>query len=225
MNQNLKKRRMRNLVVGAFLATPILASLISAIHLIDFFDLGNNSWMSYVLAITFELGSIASFVSLGVLKKVKKWAVISIFVILLFMQLAGNVYYVFDYVNQKLAVDPKWLDTFIEMVRPLYDSDSASDYKFVLAMLIGIAIPLVSILFLKSLVDYLSVEDDEPLPQPAPTEGPQEAEAPTQEAPTQDENLDDSVSAMEDIRGVEKSMDSMPESDDFDAALYENTNK
>jgi hypothetical protein len=150
---------MRNLVVGAFLTTPILASLISALHLIDFFDLGNNSWMSYVLAITFELGSIASFVSLGVLKKIKKWAVISIFIILLFMQLAGNVYYVFDYVNQKLATDPKWLNTFIEMVRPIYDSDNASDYKFVLAMLIGIAIPLVSILFLKSLVDYLSIEE------------------------------------------------------------------
>lgn len=160
MSNDKKAKRAKKLVIASFLATPIAASLISTLHLVNFFYLGNHSWMSYVLAATFEVGSIASFVSLGVMHKIKKWMVMLIFTILFFMQLLGNVYFVFEYVNQRLAENPAWLSSFVEMIRPVYDSDSLSDYKFVLALMIGTTIPLVSILFLKSLVDYLSVQED-----------------------------------------------------------------
>ena len=158
---NLNKK----IVVIAFLLTPIIASIISCIHIVDYLNLGNPDWMSYFLAITFEIGSIASFVALSVLDKLKKGMVLFIFFVLFFMQLIGNVYFSFSYINIKLLTDPSWLNSFIELVRPIYDAEEVSTYKFILAMIIGVPIPLVSLSFLKSLVDYLKV-DDTMLPQP-----------------------------------------------------------
>jgi len=75
------------------------------------------------------------------------------------MQITGNVYFSFEYVNIQLASNPKWMSTFIELVTPLFTFESQSSYKFVLAMLIGLPVPIVSLAFLKSLVDYLKVDD------------------------------------------------------------------
>lgn len=149
-NKDLNKR----IITISFLAVPILASLISTIHLIDFFSLGNPTWMSTFLAITFEIGSIASFVALSpnVMKKVKKNLIMFIFFVLFLLQLVGNVYFSFDYVNQQLLTHSSWMNTFIEMFFLQEDPIMA---KFILALIIGLPIPLVSISFLKSLVNYL----------------------------------------------------------------------
>ena len=148
----------KNIVTIAFLLTPIIASIISGIHIVHFFALGNPDWMSYFLAITFEIGSIASFIALSVMDRIKKSMVIFIFVILFFMQLIGNVYFSLEYVNQQLAINSSWLSTFSEMCHPLFGDIEQSTYKFILAITIGVPIPLVSLSFLKSLVDYLNVD-------------------------------------------------------------------
>jgi hypothetical protein len=149
----------RKMVVASFLLTPIIASLISTIHIVHFFALGNPTLMSYLLAITFEVGSVASFVALSVLDRIKKGIVMFIFTILFFMQLVGNVYFSFEYVNQQLAIHGSWLNSFIELVKPLYDPENPNTYKFILSLVIGVPIPLISLSFLKSLVDYLHVDD------------------------------------------------------------------
>ena len=159
------KEKWSKIIVASFLAVPVLASIISTLHIVHYLNLGNPDWMSYFLSITFEVGSIASFVALSVLDKLKKGMVLFIFFILFLMQLMGNVYFSFEYINIKLLADPNWLNSFIELVRPIYDAEYVSTYKFILAMIIGVPIPLVSLSFLKSLVDYLKV-DDTMLPQP-----------------------------------------------------------
>ena len=169
------KKNWNKIIVGSFLSVPILASIISTLHIVHFFSIGNPDWMSYFLAITFEIGSIASFVALSVLDKIKKGMVMFIFAILFFMQLVGNVYFSFEYVNIKLATDPGWMGTFIELIKPIFDAENPSTYKFILAMVIGIPIPLVSLSFLKSLVDYLKVED---VPMQIVAETPEKVEDP-----------------------------------------------
>ncbi len=155
---NNKSKHWNNLIIGSFLAVPIFCSFISTLHLVHFFNLGNPDWMSYFLAIVFEIGSVASFVALSVLDKIKKGMVMFIFTILFVLQLIGNVFFSFQYVNLKLSVDPAWMSTFIELSKPLFDVEDPSTYKFILSLLIGVPIPLVSLLFLKSLVDYLKVD-------------------------------------------------------------------
>lgn len=154
-----ERKRWDKLIIASFLAVPILASIISTLHIIHFLDLGNPNWMSVFLSVTFEVGSVASFLALSVLDKVKKGMVMFIFVILFLMQITGNVYFSFEYVNQQLAVTSGWMNTFIELVTPLFAFENQSTYKFVLAMLIGLPVPIVSLAFLKSLVDYLKVDE------------------------------------------------------------------
>ena len=150
----------RTLVIIAFLLVPIITSIISTVHIVNFFSLGNSTWISYSLAVAFEVGSVASFIALSVLDKIKKGMVVFIFSILFFMQLIGNIYYSFEYINIKLISDPSWMNTFIELIKPVYDVDTASTYKFILSLLIGIPIPLVSLLFLKALVNYLDPDKE-----------------------------------------------------------------
>jgi hypothetical protein len=158
-----RKKTWDRIVIGAFLSVPILASIISTIHIVHLFNLGNPSWMSVFLAITFEVGSIASFMALSVLAKIKKGMVWFIFVVLFLMQLIGNVYFSFEYVNNQLSVTGSWLANFVELMKPICNFEEFSTYKFLLAILIGTPIPMVSLAFLKSLVDYLKVDDDESL--------------------------------------------------------------
>jgi hypothetical protein len=155
----LKPNDFRKLVVGSFLAVPALSSLISTIHIITFFGLGNMTWMAIILALAFEIGSIASLMTLAVLDKINRFAVWFIFVVLVAMQMLGNVYYTYDYISQAMVSNPQWIDSFIDLVEMMtMQKLEQRTTKFILSLLIGLPIPIISLAFLKSVSDYLKPE-------------------------------------------------------------------
>lgn len=163
----MKSSLHRKLVIFLFLSIPFLSSLYSTIHIVSLFDLGNPTWMSIGLAIAFEIGSIASLMSFSVLDKIKKAPIYFIFGVLFLMQLIGNVYFSFDYVTIKMLTQPDWLMTFRELLGFIIgDSPDNPLTKFVLSLIIGVPIPLVSICLTKSLVDYLESDKKEVKPTP-----------------------------------------------------------
>ncbi len=152
----LTPKDLRKITVGFFLAVPFLSSLISTLHIITFFGLGNATWMAVVLAIAFEIGSIASLMTLTVLDRINKMAVWFIFVVLIAMQMIGNVYYTYDYVSVAVLSNPQWITSFVELVEMVtMQKMEPRTTKFVLSLLIGLPIPVVSLAFLKSVADYL----------------------------------------------------------------------
>jgi hypothetical protein len=151
----------RKIVIGSFLAVPFLSSLISTIHIITFFGLGNMSWMAIILALAFEIGSIASLMTLTVLDKVNKAAVWFIFFVLVIMQMLGNVYYTYDFISSAMSSNPKWIDSFIDLVEMMtMQKLEQRTTKFILSLLIGLPIPIISLAFLKSVSDYLKPENN-----------------------------------------------------------------
>ena len=154
-----KKRNNEKWILVIFLLVPFMSSIISTFHLVDFVLLGNTMAMAVVLAITFELGSIVSFVTLSekILKKIKKEYIWFIFILLFILQAFGNVYASFDYIREKLIVDPTWLDSFIEMTLGVLDPIMA---KLMLSVIIGLPIPLISLILLKSAIDYFYTPDE-----------------------------------------------------------------
>lgn len=155
----LKPNDFRKIVIGSFLAVPALSSLISTIHIITFFGLGNMSWMAIILALAFEIGSIASLMTLTVLDKVNRFAVWFIFFVLVVMQMLGNVYYTYDFISQAMASNPQWIDSFIDLVEMMtMQKLEQRTTKFILSLLIGLPIPIISLAFLKSVSDYLKPE-------------------------------------------------------------------
>lgn len=155
-----RQRKIDRNLLFAFLSVPLLSSIMSAIHLINMVELGNPFFMAVVLAVTFELGSIVSFVALSknILQRLKKDILYLIFGMLFVLQAFGNVYSSFDYIRVMLIADPTWLDSFREM---FFNAIDVSTSKLMLSCIIGLPIPIISLAFLKSAIDYFSFDGDD----------------------------------------------------------------
>ena len=147
MNDKLVKR----FVIGTFVSLYALVSIISTIHVIDFFELSNPYWLAVTLAIGFEIGAAASLASLVILKKMNRTIVWSLFIAITLMQMQGNMYYAF--IN--LESFSGWSELF-----DLIDEDLI-DQKRILAFVSGAILPLIALGFIKSLVDYIKPEDED----------------------------------------------------------------
>lgn len=158
----MKTANFKKAIVCCFILVPLLSSIISTVHLVDFFYLGNPSWISYTVAIAIELGAVASFLTLSILSKLNKTIVWGMFFILFFMQVIGNIYFSYDWVTDKIAQDPTWLANFREMMEFFVYKVDMKTSKMILSLLIGVPIPLISVFLLKSTTDYLGT-DAEPL--------------------------------------------------------------
>ena len=145
-----KNRLIKGFVIGTFVMLYLLVSIISTIHVIDFFELSNPKWLAVSLAIGFEVGAAASLASLITLDKMNKTLVWALFITITAMQMQGNMYYAF--IN--LEDFQGWVELFnlIEW-EPLAQ-------KRLLAAVSGAILPLVALGFIKSLVDYIKPESD-----------------------------------------------------------------
>jgi hypothetical protein len=128
----------------------LLVSIISTIHVIEFFKLSNPEWLAISLAIGFELGAAASLASLVILDRMNKTLVWMLFGTITLMQMQGNMYYAFVHMENFQG----WSELF-----GLIEEDVVYQ-KRVLSAVSGAILPLVALGFIKSLVDYIK-----PVPQ------------------------------------------------------------
>jgi hypothetical protein len=141
----------KNFIIGTFVTLYVMVSIISTIHVIDFFELSNPKWLAVTLAIAFEIGAAASLASIIALKKMNKGIVWALFILLTLMQAMGNTYYAF--------VNLKGFDGWIELFG-LIDEDPVQQ-KRIVSFISGAVLPLVALGFIKSLVDYIRPEEKE----------------------------------------------------------------
>lgn len=147
----MKDKLVRNFVIGTFVSLYLLVSVISTIHVIDFFELSNPYWLAVTLAVGFEVGAAASLASLVILKKMNKTLVWALFITITLMQMQGNMYYAFINLNDFES----WSQLFNLIEEdPLYQ-------KRILAFVSGAILPLIALGFIKSLVDYIKPDEDE----------------------------------------------------------------
>lgn len=144
-----KEKIVRNFVIGVFVLLYVWVSLVSTIHVIDFFKLTNPTWLAIALAVAFEIGAAASLAAIIVLDRTNKTLVWFLFILLTCMQMMGNMYYA--YVN---AHDyASWMELFaLNEEEPIFQ-------KRILAIVAGAILPIVALGFIKSLVDYVKPEN------------------------------------------------------------------
>ena len=152
---NLKVKRnnlLHGFIITTFVSLYAIVSVISTIHVIEFFSLSNPYWLAVSLAIAFEIGAAASLASIIVLDKMNKSLIWGLFIILTCMQMMGNTY--FAYTN--LTDFKSWVELF-----GLVDEDPLYQ-KRVLSIISGAILPLVALGYIKSLVDYIrpAIGDD-----------------------------------------------------------------
>jgi hypothetical protein len=147
----MKNKVVTYFIIGTFVTLYLIVSVISTIHVIDFFRLSNPEWLAISLAVAFEIGAAASLASLIALKKMNKTLVWILFITLTAMQMMGNTYFAFT----NLENYKDWVDLFgLTDEEPLFQ-------KRVLSIISGAVLPLVALGFIKSLVDYIKPEDSE----------------------------------------------------------------
>jgi len=152
MNTNKLTNRF---IIGTFVTLYVVVSLISTIHVIEFFKLSNPDWLAISLAVAFEIGAAASLAALIALKKMSKWMVWGVFLILAAMQMMGNTYYAFSHLHDFGG----WSELFgLNEEELIYQ-------KRVLSIISGAILPLIALGFIKSLVDYIRPAEfkDEPV--------------------------------------------------------------
>lgn len=156
-----KYTKIQIINIIAFLIVPIISSFISTYHIVNFFQIGNSFALSMFLSISFELGALASAISITILDKISKFVTWAIFLILIVFQIIGNVYYTFEYIVRQEVLDPKYLDVPARFIAYFLDFETTDEIRMFLSILIGIPIPLISLAFLKTLVDYISNHNEE----------------------------------------------------------------
>lgn len=139
----------RNFIIGTFVTLYVMVSIISTIHVIDFFRLSNPEWLAITLALSFEVGAAASLASIIALKKMNKSIVWVLFFTLTAMQAMGNAYFAYMHLKDFQG----WIELF-----GLIDSE-VIEQKRILSIVSGAILPLVALGFIKSLVDYIKPDD------------------------------------------------------------------
>ena len=146
---NFREKAIRNFVITTFVSLYVITSIVSTIHVIDFFKLSNPTWLAVSLAIAFEIGAAASLASLITLDKMNKGIVWSLFIILTLMQAMGNAYYAYIHLRDFQG----WIELFGLVEEELIYQ------KRVLSIVSGAILPIVALGFIKSLVDYIKPEE------------------------------------------------------------------
>ena len=145
----MSKKAVSYFIIGTFVTLYLLVSIISTIHVIDFFSLSNPQWLAISLAIAFEVGAAASLASLITLDKMNKGIVWMLFLLLTAMQAMGNPYYTYVHLTNFQG----WIELF-----GLVDEELIYQ-KRVLSIVSGAILPIVALGFIKSLVDYIKPDN------------------------------------------------------------------
>ena len=146
----MKNKLVHRSIIATFVSLYLLVSIISTIHVIEFFKLSNPEWLAISLAIGFELGAAASLASLVILDRMNKTLVWMLFGTITLMQMQGNMYYAFVHMENFQG----WSELF-----GLIEEDVVYQ-KRVLSAVSGAILPLVALGFIKSLVDYIKPESE-----------------------------------------------------------------
>ncbi len=142
-------------IISIFVGLYAMVSVISTIHVIEFFRLSNPEWLAVTLAIAFEVGAAASLAAIIILDKTSRWLVWSLFVIITAMQMMGNMYYAYTHLGDFQF----WSELFgINEEEPIFQ-------KRILSIVSGAILPIVALGFIKSLVDYIRPTKEESKPE------------------------------------------------------------
>jgi len=137
-------KKERN-IFFAFITPPIAISIISMLHMVTLFQTANSFWMSVMIAVSVEMAAIASLVALATLKKLSRGTVWTIFGVLAFLQVLGNMYHA--YVN----MSPESFDSIMTLFG--IGERNIWSIRLVTFMISGI-LPIISLTFVKGVVEY-----------------------------------------------------------------------
>ena len=147
----MKNKIIHNGIIAIFCSLYFLVATISMINSVAFFNLSHEGFMSWSLAIGFELGAAASLGAIIILEKTNRAMVWGLFLLLTSFQMMANSFHAYINLEEYMG----WVELFgLQEEEPLFQ-------KRVLSIISGAVLPLVALGFIKSLVDYIRPDKKE----------------------------------------------------------------
>ena len=131
-------------------------ALVSTFHAISFFGLANNSWVSVMLAITFEIGQAAVLFSIltgaSGKNKVIPWILMCV---LTLVQVLGNVYSSYHYA---VVNSPDEIKYFTDSVLFFIQDPDPQVNQVMISYITGAILPIVALCMTSMIVDVSGVD-------------------------------------------------------------------
>ena len=135
----------------------ISVALVSTFHAVSFFGLANNSWVSVMLAITFEIGQAAVLFSIltgaSGKNKIIPWILMCV---LTLVQILGNVFSSYEYLITNSADNLRFFKEPIFVWTDLPDDQC----NVILTYIIGAILPIVALLMTSMVTNYLNKDEE-----------------------------------------------------------------
>jgi len=202
-------KKTKGSIILIFLIVPFISSVISMIHVVKFLSLGNTYVVAVTLAITYEIANLTILMAMVLMKKLRAFFVWACFVVLLSVQIVGNVYYSYDFILVNIAGNSGYLTTFISFIQEMIEFENNKTIVFTLACFLGLPIPMVSLFLVKSVVDYLELgADAEPEPVTlALKDIPTQTHGLTKDATEEDKKRFDEIMSREKVEAIKKEVE------------------
>ena len=155
----MMNKHFRKIFLILFAILYISVALVSTFHAVSFFGLANNSWVSVMLAITFEIGQAAVLFSIltgaSGKNKIIPWILMGV---LTLVQILGNVFSSYEYLITNSADNLRFFKEPIFVWTDLPDDQC----NVILTYIIGAILPIVALLMTSMVTNYLN-KDEEPI--------------------------------------------------------------
>lgn len=153
----MMNKHFRKIFLILFAILYISVALVSTFHAISFFGLANNSWVSVMLAITFEIGQAAVLFSILIgasgKNKVIPWILMCV---LTLVQILGNVFSSYEYLITNSADELRFFKEPIFVWTDLPDDQC----NVILTYIIGAILPIVALLMTSMVTSYLNKSEE-----------------------------------------------------------------
>jgi hypothetical protein len=155
------KRNYKTIIRISYIIPILVAAGISIFHVISWYDITNPiSWAIY-LSIGIEIAALSALA--GMTAKMSKFVYVP-FIIVTFIQVLGNVFASYQYID----VTGEGFKAWVELFNPMFETfgwvenSDLMTHKRILGILGGIFIPLISLSFLHLLISFNDKEEKDP---------------------------------------------------------------
>lgn len=147
------KINKHTIYISLFAVLYLIVAFSSFWHAVAFFGLANNTWMSIILALAFEIGQSAVLFSLLTSKKdrgrIMPWVLMSMFTL---VQVIGNVYSSYKYIITNSVENLRYFKEPIFIWTDLPDAQA----NVIIVYLVGALLPIASLLLTSMITNYLT---------------------------------------------------------------------
>jgi len=161
---NIVSKNLEKIVYFAFLVPIITVAIVSISHVTSWYGLTNNSTWAIYLSFGVEIAALSALAAISV--HMGKNVYIP-FGIVTLIQLVGNVFYSYQYIDESSEEFKDWVELSNVFFQYIIDENDIVGHKRLLAVFSGGLLPVISLSFLHMLVklrDKEKLQDEVTVP-------------------------------------------------------------